>query len=89
MRIGFIGVGNVIKVMGRQLLNASHTIVVCNSRGPETLARLIKELGPGASAETKDRVVQGDIVVIVDIPGMGQGRARIDHRLRGTLADEV
>jgi hypothetical protein len=27
--------------------------------------------------------------VKVDIPGVGQERARIDDRLRGTLADEV
>ena len=50
--------------MGRHLLNAGHTIAICNSRGPETLAELIKELGPGASAETKDQVVQSDVVII-------------------------
>src|SRR5882757_10042740 len=64
MRIGFIGAGNVTKVMGRHLLNAGHTIAICNSRGPETLAELIKEFGPGASAETKDQVVQSDVVII-------------------------
>ena len=64
MRIGFIGAGNVTRVMGRHLLNAGHTIAICNSRGPETLAELIKELGPGASAETKDQVVQSDVVII-------------------------
>jgi 8-hydroxy-5-deazaflavin:NADPH oxidoreductase len=64
MRIGFIGAGNVTRVMGRHLLNAGHTIATCNSRGPETLAELIKELGPGASAETKDQVVQSDVVII-------------------------
>ena len=64
MRIGFIGAGNVTKVMGRHLLNAGHTIAICNSRGPETLGALIDELGPGATAETKDQVVQGDVVII-------------------------
>jgi hypothetical protein len=49
MRIGFIGAGNVTRVMGRHLLNAGHTIAVCNSRGPETLAEFVKELG-GATA---------------------------------------
>jgi hypothetical protein len=34
MRIGFIGAGDVTKVMGRHLLNAGHTIAVCSSRGP-------------------------------------------------------
>lgn len=64
MRIGFIGAGNVTRVMGRHMLNAGYTIAICNSRGPETLAELIKELGPGASAETKDQVVQSDVVII-------------------------
>jgi 8-hydroxy-5-deazaflavin:NADPH oxidoreductase len=64
MRIGFIGAGNVTKVMGRHLLNAGHKIAICNSRGPETLGALIDELGPGATAETKDQVVQSDVVII-------------------------
>lgn len=64
MRIGFIGAGRVTQVMGRHLLNAGHTIAVCNSRGPETLADLIKEFGPGATAETKDQVVESDVVII-------------------------
>lgn len=64
MRIGFIGAGRVTQVMGRHLLNAGHTIAVCNSRGPETLAGLIEEFGPGATAETKDQVVESDVVII-------------------------
>lgn len=64
MRIGFIGAGNVTRVMGQHLLNAGHTIAICNSRGPDTLAGLIKDLGSGASAETKDEVVQSDVVII-------------------------
>lgn len=64
MRIGFIGAGNVTKVMGRHLLNAGHTIAICNSRGPETLGALIDELGPGATAETKDQAVRSDVVII-------------------------
>jgi predicted dinucleotide-binding enzyme len=64
MRIGFIGAGNVTKVMGRHLLNAGHTIAICNSQGPETLGALIDELGPGATAETKDQVVRSDVVII-------------------------
>jgi predicted dinucleotide-binding enzyme len=64
MRIGFIGAGSVTKVMGRHLLNAGHTIAICNSRGPETLGALIDELGPGATAETKDQVVRSDVVII-------------------------
>jgi hypothetical protein len=64
MRIGFIGAGNVARVMGRHLLNAGHTIAVCNSRSPETLTEFVKELGPGATAETKAQAVESDVVII-------------------------
>jgi predicted dinucleotide-binding enzyme len=64
MRIGFIGAGSVTRVMGRHLLNAGHTIAVCNSRGPETLAEFVQELGRGATAETKAQVVESDVVII-------------------------
>jgi 8-hydroxy-5-deazaflavin:NADPH oxidoreductase len=64
MRIGFIGAGMVTQVMARHLLNAGHEVAICNSRGPETLGALIDELGPGATAETKDQVVQSDVVIV-------------------------
>lgn len=64
MRIGFIGAGTVTRTMGRHLLNAGHTIAVCNSRGPETLAAFVEELGPGASAETREETVASDVVII-------------------------
>src|ERR1700751_5746513 len=48
MEIGFIGAGNVTRTIGRHLINAGHTIVVCNSRGPETLGEFVAELGSGA-----------------------------------------
>jgi predicted dinucleotide-binding enzyme len=47
MRIGFIGAGNVTRTFGRHLINAGHTIVVSNSRGPDTLAELATPAIPG------------------------------------------
>jgi 3-hydroxyisobutyrate dehydrogenase-like beta-hydroxyacid dehydrogenase len=38
MKIGFLGAGNVARTFGHHLINAGHTIVVSNSRGPATLA---------------------------------------------------
>ena len=42
MKIGFLGAGNVTRTFGRHLRAAGHTIVVSNSRGPETLAGEVK-----------------------------------------------
>lgn len=64
MKVGFIGAGTVTGTFGRHLINAGHTIVVSNSRGPETLADFVAELGPGAIAGTKQQAAECDIVVL-------------------------
>jgi len=64
MRVGFIGAGNVTGTFGRHLINAGHTVVVSNSRGPETLADFVAGLGPGASAGTKQQAAACDIVIL-------------------------
>ena len=64
MKVGFIGAGNVTRTFGRHLLTAGHTIVVSNSRGPETLADFVADLGPGAIAGTKQQAAECDVVVL-------------------------
>jgi predicted dinucleotide-binding enzyme len=64
MRIGFIGAGTLTQTFGRHLINAGHEIIVSNSREPETLAGFIADLGPGATADTKKRVAECDIVIL-------------------------
>jgi 8-hydroxy-5-deazaflavin:NADPH oxidoreductase len=48
MKAGFIGAGTVTGTMGRHLITAGHTIVVSNSRRPETLTDFVADLGPNA-----------------------------------------
>lgn len=64
MKIGFIGAGNVTRTFGRHLITAGHTIVVSNSRGPETLASFVADLGPGAIAGTKQQAAECDVVIL-------------------------
>ena len=64
MKVGFIGAGNVTATIGRHLINAGRTIVVSNSRGPETLGKFVAELGPGAIAGTKQQAAKCDIVIL-------------------------
>lgn len=72
MKVGFIGAGMVTATIGRHLINAGRTIVVSNSRGPETLVRFVTELGAGAIAGTKQQAAKCDIVILatkwVDVP---------------------
>jgi len=64
MKVGFIGAGTVTATIGRHMVNAGHTIVVSNSRGPETLGEFVAELGPGAIAGTKQKTAKCDIVIL-------------------------
>jgi 8-hydroxy-5-deazaflavin:NADPH oxidoreductase len=64
MKVGFIGAGNVTRTFGHHLINAGHTIVVSNSRGPETLADFIADLGPTAIAGTREQAGECDVVIL-------------------------
>jgi predicted dinucleotide-binding enzyme len=64
MQIGFIGAGTLTKTFGRHLINAGHQIVVSNSRGPDTLTRLVADLGSGAKAGTKQQAAEADVVIL-------------------------
>ena len=83
MKVGFIGAGNVTATIGRHLINAGCTIVVSNSRGPETLGKFVAELGPGAIAGSKQQAAECDIVILatrwVNVPEALKG---IDWRGR-------
>jgi 8-hydroxy-5-deazaflavin:NADPH oxidoreductase len=83
MKIGFLGAGKVTRTLGRHLINAGHTIVVSNSRGPATLADFVADLGPGAIAGTREQAAESDIVILatnwVNVPQALKG---IDWRGR-------
>jgi 8-hydroxy-5-deazaflavin:NADPH oxidoreductase len=87
MKVGFIGAGNVTRTIGRHLINVGHTIVVSNSRGPETLGEFVAGLGAGGRAGTKRQAAKCDIVILatrwVNVPeaiaGIDwQGRILVD-----------
>ena len=57
--------------MARLAVDAGHDVVLSNSRGPETLADLVAELGPRARAATgAEAAALGDLV-LVSIPVLG------------------
>lgn len=63
--IGFIGAGNIGGQLARLAVAHGHPVVLSNSRGPETLADLVAELGPLARAATPAEAgAAGDIVVV-------------------------
>jgi predicted dinucleotide-binding enzyme len=66
--IGFIGSGNLGGNIARLAVVAGHQVVLSNSRGPETLARTVAELGPLASAGTREEAAAAGDIVVVSIP---------------------
>jgi len=65
---GFIGSGNIGSTLARLAVATGHDVVMSNSRGPETLAGLVAELGPRARAATADEAAAAGDVVVVTIP---------------------
>jgi predicted dinucleotide-binding enzyme len=64
MKIGFIGAGVVAQTISKHVLAVGHRVLLSNTRGPESLAPLVKELGPGAEAGTPQQATEQDIVIL-------------------------
>ncbi|MFI5845754.1 NADPH-dependent F420 reductase [Catenuloplanes sp. NPDC051500] len=66
--IGLIGSGNIGGTVGRLAVEAGYDVVLSNSRGPETLAGLVSELGPRARAATAAEAAAAGDIVVVTVP---------------------
>jgi predicted dinucleotide-binding enzyme len=66
--IGLIGAGNIGSTVARLALAAGYDVVLANSRGPETLAGLVADLGPHARAATPADTAAAGNLVVVTIP---------------------
>jgi predicted dinucleotide-binding enzyme len=66
--VGFIGSGHIGGTVARLATAAGHDVVLSNSRGPQTLAGLVDELGPRARAATAAEAAAAGDLVVVSIP---------------------
>jgi len=66
--IGFIGAGLIGSQVARAAIKNGYDVVLSNSRGPETLADLITELGPSARAATPAEAGAAGDFVVVTVP---------------------
>jgi predicted dinucleotide-binding enzyme len=63
--IGIIGAGHIGSQVARKAVELGYDVVISNSRGPETLAALVAELGPRAKAATAaEAAAVGDFAVV-------------------------
>jgi len=66
--IGIIGAGHIGSQVARLAVVNGYGVVISNSRGPETLAALVSELGPRARAMTALEAARVGDIVVVAIP---------------------
>lgn len=66
--IGLIGAGHIGGQLARLGVQHGYRVVISNSRGPETLADLVAELGDQATAATAAEAAAAGDVVVVTIP---------------------
>jgi predicted dinucleotide-binding enzyme len=66
--IGLIGSGHIGSTVARLAVAAGHDVALSNSRGPETLADLVAELGPHARAATATEAAAAGEIVVVTVP---------------------
>lgn len=66
--IGLIGAGHIGSQVARLAVAHGHDVVISNSRGPETLVDLVRELGPHARAATALEAAKAGDIVVVTIP---------------------
>lgn len=66
--LGIIGAGNIGSQVARVAVANGYDVVIANSRGPETLAALVEELGPRAKAATAEEAAAAADVAVVTVP---------------------
>src|SRR5437867_12994650 len=64
MSIGIIGAGALGSNVARLLAKNGISTTIANNRGPESLARLVGELGPWIKAGTVEDAASADIVLV-------------------------
>jgi predicted dinucleotide-binding enzyme len=66
--LGLIGAGHIGGQVARLAVAHGYDVVLSNSRGPETLAGLVTELGPRARAATALEAAKAGDIIVVTIP---------------------
>lgn len=64
MTIGIIGAGLIGAAFARRLAQANIPAVLSNSRGPDSLADLVADIGPPVRAGTREEAAAQDLVLV-------------------------
>ena len=73
MEIGTIGAGAFAQAFAKRALKAGHKVKLSNSQGPDSLREIVNQLGPGATAATKEEAAACEMVLLAvpwdNVPG--------------------
>ena len=64
MEIGTIGAGPFAQAFAKQALKAGHKVKLSNNRGPDSLRGIVHQLGPGATAASREEAAACKIVLL-------------------------
>ncbi len=64
MEIGTIGAGDLAQAFAKRMLRAGHKVKISNSRGPDSLREIVNQLGPGATAATREEAAACEMVLL-------------------------
>jgi 8-hydroxy-5-deazaflavin:NADPH oxidoreductase len=64
MEIGTIGAGAFALAFAKRALKARYKVKLSNSRGPDSLREIVKQLGPGATAATREEAAACEMVLL-------------------------
>jgi 8-hydroxy-5-deazaflavin:NADPH oxidoreductase len=68
MKIGIIGAGHIGATLARHFAKAGHQVGISNSRGPHSLAGLVKSMGPNTCAMTSHEAAWFGEVILLAAP---------------------
>ncbi|MFC8509933.1 NADPH-dependent F420 reductase [Streptomyces sp. NPDC057411] len=87
--LGLIGSGMIGGMLARLAVAAGLDVVLSNSRGPQTLADLVGELGPQARAATPAEAARAGDLVVATIPLGAYDRLPADALAGRTVIDTM
>lgn len=62
--IGILGAGNIGQAFARALARNGISAIIANSRGPDTLSDVVRDIGPTLTAGTREQVAASDVVLV-------------------------
>jgi 8-hydroxy-5-deazaflavin:NADPH oxidoreductase len=62
--IGIVGAGGIGQAFAGHVARAGYDVILSNSRGPESLADVVRQLGPRARAGTRQQAAHADVVFL-------------------------